>query len=531
MKKSILLSLIVLLQCSYSWGHDAHYDKALLRNWVIEKHHQKLEASFFMMKNGEVYLEDANNRILHYPLAALSVNDQNFIHKKQATIDAINASIAQPSIKNTNNLANSRLGILLLLLASLSFLAYRYRNSEKRKFVLPLLLTAVVTSFFNFTQKNTQIQTDPNEMDLAFTPFKPKINTYWDNTYFRVESRGMADHEMMIGITSWQQQVPIPQCYVGANAWSIPLNPVIAASPVPVSPQHFLRGAVAVAVNGVPIFNPYTNTGVDAFVDGQLDNFGGHSGRADDYHYHIAPLHLYSQTQANLPIAYGLDGFGIYGASEPDGTAMIALDANHGHYWTNGVYHYHGTAEAPYMIGNMVGVVTEDSTMQIIPQAAAHPVRPSLTPLNGAVITGCIPNGTNNGYTLSYTKAGVTYYVDYSWTFDGHYTYNFISPTDTVVQNYNGFSQCDIVTNVNENTQSENISIFPNPNNGTFEITNANTANSSIEGVSIYSLDGKRIFNCSGIPSTNAIPRLKPGVYLVTICTMTGISTRKIVVN
>jgi hypothetical protein len=153
---------------------------------------------------------------------------------------------------------------------------------------------------------------------------------------------------------------------------------VIAATPVPVNPQHFIRGALALAVNGIPIFNPFTNTGVDALVDGQLDNFGGHSGRADDYHYHIAPLSLYSQTSPTMPIAFGLDGFPIYGSKEPDGSDMKALDANHGHYGSNGVYHYHGTTAYPYMIGSMVGKVTEDATMQIIPQATATPVRPSL---------------------------------------------------------------------------------------------------------------------------------------------------------
>ena len=61
---------------------------------------------------------------------------------------------------------------------------------------------------------------------------------------------------------------------------------------------------------------------------------------------------------------------------------MTTLDANHGHY-LSGVYHYHGTAAAPYMIGNMVGQVTEDANLQIIPQAQAKPIRTAGTPLSG----------------------------------------------------------------------------------------------------------------------------------------------------
>ena len=88
-----------------------------------------------------------------------------------------------------------------------------------------------------------------------------------------------------------------------------------------------------------------------------MDQWGGHCGRADDYHYHIAPMQLYNNTSAKLPIAYALDGFAVYGIVEPNGSSLLNLDANHGHYWTNGVYHYHGTATpvAPYMIANMVG--------------------------------------------------------------------------------------------------------------------------------------------------------------------------------
>ena len=116
----------------------------------------------------------------------------------------------------------------------------------------------------------------------------------------------------------------------------------MASNPISVDNIHFTRGAIAIAANGVPIFNYHTNTGVDSYLDGQLDEFGGHCGMADDYHYHIASLHLYDYTTPDLPVAYGLDGYQVFGSVEPDGFAMQALDSNHGHYF-NGQYHYHGT--------------------------------------------------------------------------------------------------------------------------------------------------------------------------------------------
>ena len=58
---------------------------------------------------------------------------------------------------------------------------------------------------------------------------------------------------MGIGITSWQEQVPIPQNYTGDNSWRIPLQPEMSEYPVDPSVNLF-RGAIAIAVNGIPIF-------------------------------------------------------------------------------------------------------------------------------------------------------------------------------------------------------------------------------------------------------------------------------------
>src|SRR5438067_1282618 len=83
----------------------------------------------------------------------------------------------------------------------------------------------------------------------------------------------------------------------------------VQPSPSPVSIKNrFLRGAIALAANGIPIFNPQNNRGEISYEIGELDEWGGHCGRADDYHYHIAPLHLQEVLGRELPIACALDG-------------------------------------------------------------------------------------------------------------------------------------------------------------------------------------------------------------------------------
>lgn len=221
----------------------------------------------------------------------------------------------------------------------------------------------------------------------AFDAFAPKVKTTWDKQYLYVESDSIPDHQMMVGITAWQQQVPITQPYTGNNVWRIPLQPVPAKAPMSAK-NNFFRGAIALAANGIPIFNPIKNDGrTDTFLAGELDRFGGHCGRADDYHYHIAPLHLQKAVGQGNPVAYALDGYPLLGLTEADGTAPRNLDSFNGHSHGTLGYHYHSTRTYPYINGGFHGQVTEAGG-QVEPQPRAQGVRPALRGLKGAKITG-----------------------------------------------------------------------------------------------------------------------------------------------
>ena len=219
----------------------------------------------------------------------------------------------------------------------------------------------------------------------GFAAFSKSVRISKSSKYYLVESTGLPDHQMMVGIKSWQQQIPTIQPYFGANAWSIPIKPILSSSPISAK-NHFLRGAIAIAVNGVPIFNALNNRGDDALLAGELDDWGGHCGRADDYHYHIAPLHLQSIVGKKLPIAYALDGFPIYGETEIDGKKVSGLDQFNGHFDSKKRYHYHGTKNYPYINGGFKGVVKELDG-QVEPQSLTKAFRPAREPLRGASIT------------------------------------------------------------------------------------------------------------------------------------------------
>ncbi len=255
----------------------------------------------------------------------------------------------------------------------------------------------------------------------AFMAF-PKVELRWDRDYLFVASNGLPDHNMMIGITAWQQQVPLPQNYTGDNAWRIPLHPVPAKTPAIVE-GHFLRGAIALGVNGIPIFNPQNNRGEVSYEIGELDQWGGHCGRADDYHYHIAPIHLQEVVGKGMPIAYALDGYPIYGLTEPDGSPIGKLDECHGHEDANVGYHYHASTKRPYLQSAFHGEVIEVEG-QVDPQPRAQGVRPDTPPLRGAEITDFEATGTNS-YKLSYSVNGDKRSVSYTIGKDGNYPFVF----------------------------------------------------------------------------------------------------------
>lgn len=307
---------------------------------------------------------------------------------------------------------------------------------------------------------------DAPAQSTPFNAFAPFVSTRWDDRWLYVESDGLPhmpggktgtyvfSHPMMVGITAWQQQVPLPQNYRGANAWQIPLKPQLAEKPVSAKEQLF-RGAIALAANGVPIFNPIKNDGkTDTFLAGELDEFGGHCGRADDYHYHIAPTHLQKYVGAGQPVAYALDGFPIYGIFDPaakvggpgdDKCCPLGshepLDLMNGHFAPapagstpggKGLYHYHASVKYPYLNGGMRGVVAVKDD-QIDPQPRASSPRAALPPLRGAKITGF--KATNRGeqsagpaWSLEYLLGGKKNSVNYRLE-NGKWIFDFVDPT------------------------------------------------------------------------------------------------------
>lgn len=397
------------------------------RSWTDRATGKVIRGSFLLARQGTVFVEEPGGAVVRLPRTTLAPADQAFVARWEQKLQTLNGatSIQQHSAAPAPAspfaaVVVPSLACLALLLAS--GMLYGTRTGRR---LHAGVAGAALLSAIGFAIPGKSETTASPAAAAAFEPFKKHVKTRWDARNLYVESDGLPEHSMMKGIRSWQQQVPLPQPYSGDNAWLIPLKPVLAEHPVSARTGLF-RGAIALAVNGVPIFNALNNRGEDSFLAGELDEWGGHCGRADDYHYHIAPLHLQSQAGAGKPIAYGLDGYPLYGLTEPDGSAVGKLDELNGHFDKAGGYHYHGTKAYPYINGGMRGVVQVKGD-QVDPQPRAAPVRPAYPPLRGAVITGFKTTGTE-AYSLEFTWNGMTYTLNYRVEKDGRYIFDHVSP-------------------------------------------------------------------------------------------------------
>lgn len=440
MKRRAAISLTLLLACAtpalaHPGGHGVSVGESA-HVWRQPASGNTVTGSLLFVVGDQAHIEDITGRVHTWPLASLSTEDRSLAERFRHRVEQLNG-VRRPQTLTPRPVATPALWPLLVMAAMAWWLSHTLRVQRRLVRVaaagvamaVPLACGGGATPTSPSTTTSSTSTTSTTSITLPqatyFASFPSLVRTRQDGTYLYVETDGMATHTMMVGIRSWQQQVPLPQAYAASNAFSIPLTARLADTPVSARTALF-NGAIALAVNGIPIFNALNNRGDDAYLIGELDDFGGHSGRADDYHYHIAPLFLESTTGASRPIGVALDGFPIYGSVEPDGSAMRTLDTYNGHSDATTLYHYHGTRTYPYINGGMRGVVSVVGD-HVDPQPTLKPVRPALTPLSGATITAFRATATN-AWHLEYQVSGRTSSVDYR--VDGAvYTYVFTDPT------------------------------------------------------------------------------------------------------
>jgi YHYH protein len=188
-----------------------------------------------------------------------------------------------------------------------------------------------------------------------------------DGAYVVLKTKCLPDHKSPYYTgTQWADRY---EAYNGTNpmfalnpnriaeqniTFRIPLNPKEAGTK-----SATPGGPIGISLNGVVFFNQYAamNAPLTNEING-FDQYGGHPQQQGQYHYHLEPTYLTAAKGKSALLGFLLDGFPVYGPVENGKTLVSAdLDKYHGHThattdYPNGIYHYHFTADGPYLNGD-----------------------------------------------------------------------------------------------------------------------------------------------------------------------------------
>lgn len=168
----------------------------------------------------------------------------------------------------------------------------------------------------------------------------------------------------------WPTNHELYEAYNGTNInWSQNPNEISTQNitlTIPLKPSEANNheatplGPIGIARNGVVFYNQYAGPNNQAltFEINSFDQWLGHPQQFGQYHYHQEPTFLTTQFGEDAFLGLLADGFPVYGPLE-NGTLLTStdLDEFHGHFgitddFPNGIYHYHITADDPYINGN-----------------------------------------------------------------------------------------------------------------------------------------------------------------------------------
>ena len=236
-----------------------------------------------------------------------------------------------------------------------------------KKIVLPLSILVACAAFIACKKSSSSSTTTTTNLPLPamYSKFNSSIQVYTEGNFVVIKTNSVPDHKSPYFATTDARY----EAYNGTNP-NFVLNPnrILDQSltfKIPVAPTEATSkpatplGPIGVSINGVAIFNQYAGPGTPLTNEiNSFDQYNGHPQQSGQYHYHVEPKYITTQKGKSALIGVLLDGFPLYGPVENGVTLTSAnLDAYHGHTgvtaeFPNGIYHYHITADAPYINGN-----------------------------------------------------------------------------------------------------------------------------------------------------------------------------------
>ena len=257
-----------------------------------------------------------------------------------------------------------------MVIKTKNYLTMAFLKSLNHKLSIAIIAIALVTSCSK-EDDTTEAAANNSAIPAVYAKIYGANSITSDGSYLTIKTNGMPDHKSVYYNVSNALYEAYSGTTFGGN--NFVKNPNSIASQtftfkIPLNPKEATNhaatplGAIGVALNGVALFNQYAGPNNQALTSeiASFDKYYGHPQATGLYHYHVEPLYLTTvkSTKSGL-MGFLLDGFPVYGPQEENGNPIVSsdLDVYHGHShatidYPNGMYHYHFTADAPYLNGN-----------------------------------------------------------------------------------------------------------------------------------------------------------------------------------
>lgn len=384
--------------------------------------------------------------------------------------------------------------------------------------------------------ENTATSGPPNYVFNNTTDSADVILVCYDDDNVYIYSHGMTN--------DMGQFLNPGDCIAFDYIFRIPRNPTVPT----VKTESPVVGEIGVLTNGIPIYgltnatswNGTTNAmggaGVwntevymsEGFV---LDTaFAGHPQQAGKYHSHATPWRLYQDYPTNVHspiVGYAIDGFPIYGPygySDPMDSSSPVERMETGYalrsITTRTTLPDGSTASQtgpPVSTTYPIGTYMEDYKWD-----AAN--GGDLDEYNGRFcVTPEYPAGTY-AYFVTMDNAGIPqypYYIGVYFYGEPDLDNSSYDATDITIPSS---SSC-VTTGLEEFKLSTKLNVFPNPNNGEFNIEVDNTAG-NLTTLDVYTYTGELIHSLPVNAGANTITlpsTMSTGVYLVKVVDSAGL--------
>jgi hypothetical protein len=166
-------------------AHDLNYEKVIPHHWTFEKENKTIDGSFYMLKDGKVFIETTEQKIVSFPLQSLSVADKQFAIEKENKILALNSEILnhQNIAMKATSFFDTKFFIIAVFFLLFGIFVFSISKKPQFKYAMPIFVVGSCFALFSFTLKSLQ-STNPNTINAAFAPFVPNVHTFYDTTYF-----------------------------------------------------------------------------------------------------------------------------------------------------------------------------------------------------------------------------------------------------------------------------------------------------------------------------------------------------------